>query len=355
MEAVYESLRDHLDSLPGGFPPTEDGVELRILKRLFTPEEARLALHLTLKLEPAAAVARRAHMDEAATGQLLQKMSRKGLVFSIETPDRPPAYMATQFLVGIWEYHVNDLDEAFVKDLNEYMPVLAKEAIYPLPPLRTIPVGRSIQAGMEVLSYEQAEALVKEQEKFLVAPCICRKEHQLLGEGCDKLMDACLVFGWGADYYQRNGLGRVITLEETLDILKQAEEEGLVLQPSNSQEITNICCCCGDCCQILLNLKHHPAPVTVAYTPFVVQVDPEACIGCEICMDRCQMDALSVEDGQVVLDADRCIGCGLCVSTCSGEACPWSGNPRPGKPRSPKPQWRPMSCGPRQGPGPMPI
>ncbi len=91
--------------------------------------------------------------------------------------------------------------------------------------------------------------MVGKQKKFLVAPCIWRREHQLRGAGCDKLMDACLVFGWGADYYERNELGRVITLEETLEILKKADEDSLVLQPSNAQEIVNICCCCGDCCQ----------------------------------------------------------------------------------------------------------
>ncbi len=320
METVYEDLRGHLDSLPGGYPATDSGVELRILKRLFTHEEAALAQQLTLKFETSQSIAERADMDPEEADQMLKDMALKGLIFSIETPDRPPAFMATQFLIGIWEYHVNDLDREFVKDLEEYFPFLAKEALDKLPPLRTIPVGKSIETSMEILPYEQAEALVKEQKKFLVAPCICRKEHQLKDGGCDKLMDACLIFGWGADYYERNGLGRVITLEEILDILEKAEADGLVLQPSNSQDITNICCCCGDCCQILLNLKRHPEPAMMASSPFVVEVDQDACTGCETCIDRCQMNALSVEAETVALDTDRCIGCGLCVSTCSDQA-----------------------------------
>ena len=320
METVYEKLRDHLDSLPGGYPATDSGVELRILKRLFTPEEATLAQQLTMKFEASQTIAERAGMNLEKADLMLKDMALKGLIFSIETPKRPPAFMASQFVVGIWEYHVNDLDREFVKDLEAYFPALAKEALDKLPPLRTIPVGKSIQTSMEILPYEQAEALVKEQKKFLVAPCICRKEHQLKDGGCDKLMDACLIFGWGADYYERNGLGRVITLEETLDILNKAEADGLVLQPSNSQDITNICCCCGDCCQILLNLKRHPQPAMMASSPFVVQVDQEACSGCETCIDRCQMDALSLETETVALDANRCIGCGLCVSTCPDEA-----------------------------------
>jgi electron transport complex protein RnfB len=90
---------------------------------------------------------------------------------------------------------VNDLNEAFVKDMKEYFPILCKEAFDSLPQLRTIPVGRSIQAALEVLPHEQAETLVRKQKKFLVALCICWREHELKGGGCGKLEDACLVFG----------------------------------------------------------------------------------------------------------------------------------------------------------------
>jgi electron transport complex protein RnfB len=320
MNDAYQALREHLDSLPAGFPATESGVEIRILKRLFTLKEAALAVHLRAKLEPARVIAERAGVTEQEMAPLLREMTRKGLIFSIETGERPPAYMASQFVVGIWEYHVNDLDEEFVKDMQEYLPSLGKEAFDYVPQLRTIPVGKSIEAGVKVLPYEKAEELVRKQKKFLVAPCICRKEHAIKGDGCDKLMDACLVFGWGADYYERNGLGRTITLEETLDILQKADEEGLVLQPSNAREIVNICCCCGDCCQILIHLKRHPVPAAMASAAFVARVDHETCIGCETCLDRCQMEALRMEDDHAVINEDRCIGCGLCVSTCPSGA-----------------------------------
>jgi len=204
--------------------------------------------------------------------------------------------------------------------MQEYFPVLAKEAFDHVPQLRTIPVGRSITAGVKILPHEQAEEMVRKQKKFLVAPCICRKEHQLKGDGCNKLMESCLVFGWGADYFERNGLGRVITLEETIEILRKADEEGLVLQPSNTREISNICCCCGDCCQVLLNLKKHPSPAAMAAAAFVAHIDAEICIGCETCIERCQMEALHMTDEHAVLNTERCIGCGLCVSTCPSGA-----------------------------------
>ena len=132
------------------------------------------------------------------------------------------------------------------------------------------------------------------------------------------------------------GRSKILTLEETLDILNKAEADGLVLQPSNSQDITNICCCCGDCCQILINLKRHPQPAIMASSPFVVEVDQDACTGCETCLDRCQMNALSVEAETVSLDADRCIGCGLCVSTCPDEALTLVRKPDDQQPQVPK-------------------
>jgi len=338
MNDIYERLKEHMDRLPGGFPATETGVELRILKRLFSPEEAELAQHLTMKLETAAAIAERAGISEDKAIVKLKDMVRKGLLFNIETVGRTPTYMAAQFVIGIWEYHVNDLDEGFVKDMEEYIPALAKEAFDSVPQLRTIPVGKSIDAGLKVLPYERAEELVKKQKKFLVAPCICRREHQLKGAGCNKLVDACLVFGWGADYYERNGLGRVITLEDTLEIIRKAEEEGLVLQPSNAQEIVNICCCCGDCCQVLMHLKRHPYPAAMVSSPFIAKVDTETCIGCETCLERCQMEALSVVDEHAVLNEDRCIGCGLCVSTCPSGALTLKRKPQKTQPEIPKNQ-----------------
>jgi electron transport complex protein RnfB len=211
MTDVYQRLREHLDNLPAGFPATESGVEIRILKQLFTPEEAQMAQQVGLRLEPAGKIAKRAGMPVEEAAELMKSMARKGLIFSIESEGRPPVYMSAQFVVGIWEYHVDRLSPEFIKDTDEYFPTLAKEAFDHLPQLRTIPIEKSIDVDQKILAHEQAEELVRQQKKFLVAPCICRKESQIKGEGCDKPMENCLIFGWGAEFYERNGIGRVIT------------------------------------------------------------------------------------------------------------------------------------------------
>lgn len=331
---VYQSLAKFLDQLPSGFPASQTGVELRILRQLFTPEEAQMAQALRMKPEPAQAIAQRVGQPLEQVAPLLHEMARKGLIFSIETPERPPAYMASQFVIGIWEYQVNNLTPQFVKDVEEYMPLLSRVAFEGLPQLRTIPIGKSLAASAEVLPYESASELIKGQQKILVAPCICRREHKMKGGGCGKLEEACLVFGWGADYYQRNGLGRMISQDEAMGILQKAEQEGLVLQPSNSQEIVNICLCCGDCCQVLVNLKRHPQPSQVTTSPFIASLDESACIACGVCTERCQMEALTMGEDHVELNQERCIGCGLCVTTCPSEAL--SLERKPEQPQVPK-------------------
>ncbi len=334
---VYEKLAAHLDNLPGGYPSTESGVELRILRRLFTPEEAEMALMLAILPEEAKVIAHRAKCSVEETTNLLEEMHQKGLVLKIRRKGRRDLYMALQFVIGIWEYHVNDLDPELAKDVGEYIPVLFDADTWKkAPQLRTVPVNQSIDHKLEILPYENAEELLKAQNKFLVAPCICRKEKKLLDEGCEKPEEVCLVMGRGADLYHDRGIGRYIDREEALNILKEADKAGLVLQPSNSKDIVNICCCCGCCCGVLRTIKQYPNPASIVSTPFTCAVDPETCIGCGVCVQRCQMEGVTLEEDKAVINPDRCIGCGLCVTTCLTESLTLVRKPESEQPDVPK-------------------
>ncbi|MEW5908712.1 MAG: 4Fe-4S binding protein [Thermodesulfobacteriota bacterium] len=312
---VYFRLAEHLDNLPGGFPSTESGVEQRILRRLFTSEEAEMATFLTLIPETPRVVAKRAGISRQEAAKRLESMAKRGLILREEPEKGPFRYLAAQYVIGIWEFHVNDLDEALIHNMKEYAPTLSKESMK-IPQLRVIPVARSLTPQHKVLPHEMAEELARSQKKFSVGPCICRREHSLIGKGCKKPEETCLGFGLAADFKIRNGIGRKIDLEETLDILKKADENGLVLQPSNNKDALWICCCCGCCCQVLKAFKRHPKPNTLAATPFVAHINPETCESCGTCVERCQMEALKIDNGSISMNQDRCIGCGLCVSTC---------------------------------------
>jgi hypothetical protein len=121
---IYRKLARHLDRLPGGYPPSESGVELRILKRLFTPEEAHLAMHLTLIHEDARVIAYRAGIPAAEAAERLETMLYKGLVYAQQAAGKPPRYMIAQFAIGFYEAQVNRLDKELAEDVEEYLLTL---------------------------------------------------------------------------------------------------------------------------------------------------------------------------------------------------------------------------------------
>lgn len=319
-DASYRTLAQHLDALPGGFPETESGIELRILKRLFTAEEAGLAVHLSMMPRGASSIARRSGAPLEDVEKLLAGMAKKGLIYR-RYKDDVPYYSAAQFVIGIWEYQVNNLDPEFIRDVNEYLPELISTDIWKeVPQLRTIPVTESIPTNQEVMGYERAYSIIEEQSVLAVADCICRKEHRMVGEGCDKPLETCLIFGLAADYYVENGNGRYISTDEAKAILRLAEESSLVLQPGNAQHPSNICCCCGCCCQVLLAFKRDPVPADLVSTPYILEVDLDECLGCGDCIEHCQMDALELDGDCISHIGSRCIGCGLCVPACPSES-----------------------------------
>ena len=145
---IYSRFARHLDLLPGGFPSTESGVEIRILKRLFSPEQAELASHLTLLSETVPVIALRSGLAVKKVAAVLEQMARKGLVFKSSKPTR---YMAAQFVVGIWEYQVGHLNPGLVEDMEAYLPHLFNTGAWKASPqMRTIPVGRSVDARLKI-------------------------------------------------------------------------------------------------------------------------------------------------------------------------------------------------------------
>lgn len=320
-EKIYKKLAEHLDQLPDGFTSSDPGADLRLLQRLFSTEEAELAAHLTLDREKARVIAERAGLPLAETEKRLNEMSVKGLIFSMQQEDGTTLYQAVPFVIGIFEFQVNNLSKDFLRDLAYYWRARkGMTQTEDFPQIRTIPVGESLDPQLEVLSYEQVNELVKTKDRFAVAPCICRRSASMLGGGCDAPEESCLVFGEWADYYVRDGRGRSIDRSEVLNILTRADEANLVLQPSNSKDPSFICCCCGCCCGILGGLQSHPIPSEKVASAFIATLEPEMCISCWTCLERCQMDALTEDFDRVALNAIHCIGCGLCVSTCPSGA-----------------------------------
>jgi electron transport complex protein RnfB len=241
MTTVYEKLRERLDMFPQGFPKTESGVELEILKRLFSEEEAEIALHMKPLPEKVVDIARRAGKDEKKLGETLYDMSKRGLILRWQAPDKERYYFLIPWIIGIFEHQLNNLSkenvELFEKFYNEGMSPEWKNRKTGM--VRVIPVQKEIEGRTEIQPYEKVSEIIEKHTRFAVAECICRKAAKVQGHGCDKLLEACLSFGPGADFYIENGIGREITKDEAKKILAKAEEDCLVHCSTNKAGTKN--------------------------------------------------------------------------------------------------------------------
>jgi len=318
MGDVYERLALFLDRLPAGFPASPGGAELRILRRLFAPDEASLFMCLSLLSESAGVVAYRARLPKAEVVSRLKEMAEKGLIASGAGRKGEPEYSVSQYVVGFLEDQVDRLDRELAELAEEYNPVFFKEGPWAkVPQIRTIPIGKSLPVERAVMPYERAEEIVRSHRSFAIRNCVCRQEKELLGEGCGKPLDVCLSFDGGAEASVRDGRARSVTMEEALGTLRRAEQAGLVLQPSNSQDPFFICACCGCCCGVLRGIKQFEKPADLVANAYFARHDPAQCSACGVCVQRCPMEALGWVEGSIALNSDRCIGCGLCVSACA--------------------------------------
>lgn len=320
--SIYEKLREQLDQYSVGFPATQSGIEMKILKKLFTVEEAGLFLDMTMMLETAESVAARTGRNTEVVSLMLANMAKKGLLFR-QRKDNEEKYAAVAFVIGSYEFQLKNMD----RDLAEMVEAYFQEGFFDfapgknIAPLRTIPVQQSIQVEWPVAPYMQAREIIKTKEKIALADCICRVQQKLIDHACDKPMEVCLLFGSLADYYVENNLARYISQEEALEVLDISEQAGLVNQPANMINPGGMCNCCGDCCGLLRALNKMPKPAQLVFNHYYVTVDPDLCTACETCLTRCQMAAITINDNQVaVVNTDRCVGCGLCVTTCPTEA-----------------------------------
>lgn len=336
-DKVYHDLQKHLDTGPVGYPATQSGVDISILKRLFTPEEAMIATELsTIKLEPVKPIYRRVKKSgmDISIEELQQKLDQmvyKGTVLAYREGYNERKYKNTGVTAGgIIDFQVNRLTKELIEDFDKYHKERFVQAETTgrigVPQLRTIPVEKSIPIPEKyrVSTFDDVRLLVENAPGPLsVANCICRQTKDLRGKNCQysDIRETCLQIGPDhARQYVDMGIGRYVTKEEAFEILDKAQQAGFILQPENSKQPENICCCCGDCCGLLSAIVNSPRPVDFYATNYYAEVDSELCKGCGTCVRRCQLKARAIVNGIATVDLNRCIGCGNCVVTCEANA-----------------------------------
>lgn len=334
---VYEQLADRLDAIPNGYPRTESQVELRLLEKLFTPEEASIAVVMCLTPESPADIAQRAGIEKVTARRLLKEMLRNGLI-GVKKGGYGLGFHLIPFVVGIYEFNLHRMDEEFANLFERYVQETRGRAVLSFgPPVhRVIPVQESIATGMEIAPYAQASNLLGQARAWGVRDCICRVQQKLVGKGCDHPVEVCLAFSPVENWFDHDPSTRPLTKQEALQLLQEAADAGLVHTIGNHHDgHFYICNCCICSCGILRGIAEFDIPTAVAHSDFRAVVDDDICSGCGDCLDRCQFDALSVQEFVAVVAEQRCVGCGQCVMACPTGAL--SMKPRPTADRDPIP------------------
>ena len=336
-EKIYKKLRKHLDSFPIGYPKTESGVELEILKELFTPIQVKIALRLGLipqTVDEIFPYFRRKDKSFEWLESNLNEMVKKGLINGGTGKDQGKMFYAiAYFAIGMFEYQVNRMSPTLAKNTSQYFDEAYRDEIIKtkVPQLRTIPqtkaiktikIDETVEHKNLVTPFDEVEQLLKDASNTIsLTNCICRQAKDILGEGCDHPKEVCFQFGGGAHYYIDNGLGRQVTKEEALEVIREAQKKGLVIQPSNTQHPFALCLCCGCSCEILSNANKLENPAQFFQTNYYAEVKTENCTGCKLCEVKCPIHAAVVgEDKISTVNLGRCIGCGVCVSVCNFDA-----------------------------------
>jgi ferredoxin len=314
---AFEKLANALDRLANGFPRTQSGVELRILKKIFSSEEATIAHQLSGKWEPLEIIARRIGLSTEETRVFLEKMAERGFLWSFEK-NGIPLFRLAPFIVGIYESQLERMDHELAHLVEQYALDGGMEGIMRLQPAlhRVVPAQSALKSE-SILPYDDVRAILSDSKTFRLHDCICKVEQDFMGRTCTFPKRSCLSFS----QYERPHTKDDISKEEALTFLDETEKMGLVHTVSNIEEgVGYVCNCCGCCCAILRSITEWGIENSVAYANYYSQIDPEVCNDCGICIERCQVHAIVEKDGIPFVQKEKCIGCGLCVTGCPNDA-----------------------------------
>ncbi len=324
---VYELLQEKLNAHPFGAPKRPEFLE--ILQMLFTPEEADLALHLPFSPQLTGDIAAAIGQAEEEVTRLCEQMADKTLVYAYQTRTGKKMYMLFPTAPGLFEFPImkHAVSPGSLPGLDlEHLAGLWDQyhqdgwglemGNSPTPGARVIPVQQAIPTTLQVFPYEEAAYYIRTSKFVGLSACPCRVSWKR----CDKPIDVCMPLGYSAKYLAERGAAKLITVEEGMQVLRRAEDAGLVHCASNTRDkIDYICNCCPCCCGILGSITRLKGAVSRPESNFYSVIQAENCTGCGVCVDRCPVKAISLDDVAVV-DQALCIGCGLCVSGCDFEA-----------------------------------
>lgn len=319
---IYVRLAEHLDKAVAAVPMSPTLLE--ILRILYPGEEAEVACTLCIYENKTLEQCQEVNPEKGGRLEgILSGMARRGTVLTEQKPGRDRIYRLLPIVVGFSE--VPFLSGEDTADKRALAPLWKKyltedfgrEMERGLPLIRVVPIAESLEDEGEVLPYDALKEKLEEATFMAVGHCPCRQISRYTGEGCDRPTENCMHFGSLGRYIVEQGIGRQISKEEALEILKTSTGEGLVHVCDNVQGALRTICNCCPCCCAFFRVKLGAGYDTISRSNYVAVVDSESCTSCGTCAERCPVNAIAVDDIAVV-DADICIGCGVCTPTCEG-------------------------------------
>lgn len=292
------------------------------LAGVITDEMAEVALSMKVRV-PATApqIAKKCGKSLERTEELLQEMSVIGLIeYNWENKDHVKQYILPMFVPGCAEFMVMNgkqvEEHPELADFFENMSRLPLEKITPMVPLggagigmHVIPVEQAIPATQQSVSVEHISYWLKKYEnKYAVGACSCRRQQRVRGEGTGEIEgELCIGVGDMADYLVETGKGRYIDLNEVLEILQRAEDNGFVHQITNidgEDKIFAICNCAPGVCNALRTSQLFNTP-NLSRSAYRASVESDKCVACGRCVEFCPTGAaklgqkLCTKDGPV--------------------------------------------------------
>lgn len=280
--------------------------EYLILEPVVTEEMAEVALCMKIRTKyTAEELAPLCDKSIDETAKLLWDLAVAGVCF-VNTINGVDTYWYDTWVPGIMEMMVNNKENVnkypqIAEAFEAYGRVRGPKSTGAFPVgvglMRVIPIEKAIDGETRRASYEEVSKYLNENDIFTVSDCSCRTARKVMGEGCGHLAeDMCIQMGHAAEYYIRTGRGRQITREEAFEIIKRAEENGLMHQIPNldgSGKTHAICNCCGCSCLALRSASMFKN-VDMVRSNYVSQVDKEKCVACGECVVNCPVNALKL-------------------------------------------------------------
>lgn len=280
------------------------GPEYYALAPILNEYQAKIAIHLEFRKKLSAEdVVELSGEPYEKVKEALDYIAWAGVAF-VNTVDGVDVYWQDIFVPGHLEMINNNKElvakhpevaEAFYYFGSKKGPMAAGIMPIGAGPMRVIPIERSIDGNSKKASFEEVSEHLNNSEVFSVSDCSCRTSREEMGEGCGHLKEnMCIQLGHAAEYYIKTGRGREITREEAFEIIRRAEDNGLMHSIPNLDEPGHthaICNCCGCGCYAM-RLANEYVNNDIVRSNYKSVVDESKCVACGECVDVCPTNAL---------------------------------------------------------------